>query len=94
MSKQILYTICPVLTKASVARQLLIDLFHTLNVYSAGFGMVDHRLRVVRPNDTLSKLLYTFWCIPRVIDVFGRKTPQYRQIPTVQKKIQIFICFV
>lgn len=62
-----------------------------LNVYSAGLGMVDHGLGVVRPNDALSKLLYTFWCIPRVIDVFGRKPPQYRQIPTVHKRSNLYI---
>ena len=74
------------LTKTPVAGQLLVDLFHALNVYSAGLSMVDHGLRVVHPYDALSKLLHTLWCIPGIINVFGRKTPQYGQIPTVNKK--------
>lgn len=67
-----------VLTQSTVTGQLLVDLFHTLYVETAGLGMVHHGLGVVHTDYTFGQLLDAFWSIPGIIDVFGRKSPQDR----------------
>lgn len=73
-----------------VTGQLLLDLFHSLYVDSAGLRMIDHGFGVVHSNYTLGDFLNTFWCIPRVKDEFGRKAPQYGQIASY--KVSIRVC--
>lgn len=72
---------CHVLTQASVAGNLLVNLLHPLYVDAAGLSMVHHGPGVVDSNNALCCLLHFLWGIPRIIDVFGWKAPQYGQIP-------------
>ena len=67
------------LTQASVAGQLLVDLFHPLYVEAAGLGMVHHGLGVVHPDHTLGHFLHTLRCVPRVVDVLGWESSEYGQ---------------
>lgn len=67
-------------TQSSVAGKLLVNLLHPLYVDAAGLSMVHHGLGVMDSYDALGCLLHILWGIPRIIDVFGWKTPQYGQI--------------
>lgn len=49
--------------------ELLINLFHPLNVESAALCMVDHRFGVIHSYHTVGCLLERLRCIPRLVDV-------------------------
>lgn len=67
-------------TQSSVAGELLINLLHPLYVDAAGLSMVHHGFGVVDSYDALGSLLHFLRGIPRIIDVFGWKAPQYGQV--------------
>lgn len=49
--------------------ELLVNLFHSLNVESAALRMVDHRFGVIHSHHTISCLLDRLWGVPWLIDV-------------------------
>ena len=69
-----------VLTEAPVTGELLVDLFHALDVEAAGFCVVHHGLRVVDSNNTLGCLLYRLRSVPGIIDVLGWKPSQNGEV--------------
>lgn len=60
------------LTKASVVRQLLVNLLHSLDVEPAALSMVDHRFRIVHTHNAVGLFLHRFWSVPWLIDVAVR----------------------
>lgn len=50
-------------------RELLINLFHSLDVEPADFCVVDHRFGVVHTDHTVCRLLHGLWGVPGFIDV-------------------------
>lgn len=69
-----------ILTEASVAGQLLVDLLHALDVEAAGLGVVHHGLWVMHANDALGCLLHALRGVPGVVDVLGGVSSQDGQV--------------
>ncbi len=63
------------LTQATVAGQLLVDLFHALYVEAACLGMMHHGFGVVYTNYTFGCFLDAFRSIPGFVDILGWETP-------------------
>lgn len=68
------------LTQASVTGQLLVDLFHPLNVEAAGLCVVHHGLGVMHSNYTFGCLLYAVRGIPGIINILGWEPSQDGQV--------------
>lgn len=68
------------LTKASVAGELLVDLLHALDVEAAGLGVVHHGLGVVHADDALGRFLHALWCVPGVVDILRGEAAQDGQV--------------
>lgn len=68
------------LTEASVAGELLVDLLHALYVEAAGLGVVHHGLGVVHADDALGRLLHALRRVPGVVDVLGGEAAQDGQV--------------
>ena len=49
--------------------ELLVNLFHSLDVEPAALCMVNHRFGVIHSHDTVSCLLDQLWSIPWLVDV-------------------------
>lgn len=64
----------------AVLGELLIDLLHSLHVVTTRHNVVDHRQRVILPDDALSGLLDRFRRHPRLVDVFGREVLERRDV--------------
>lgn len=69
-----------VLTEASVTGELLVDLFHSLNVEAAGLCMVHHGFGVMHSNNTFGCLLHVLWSVPGIINILGWKPSQNGQV--------------
>lgn len=72
------------LTKASVVRELLIDLLHPLDVEAAALCVVYHGFGIVDSHNAVRCLLNRFRCIPRLVDVTAWVVLQLRNISPVQ----------
>lgn len=68
------------LTEASVAGELLVDLLHPLDVEAAGLGVVHHGFGVVDTDHAFGRLLHALGSVPGVVNVFGWETPQDGQV--------------
>lgn len=68
------------LTEASVAGELLVDLLHPLDVEAAGLGVVHHGFGVVNSDHAFGCLLHALRSVPGVVNVFGWETPQDGQV--------------
>lgn len=68
------------LTEASVTGELLVDLFHSLNVETAGLCMVHHWLGVMQSNNAFGRLLHILWSVPGIINILGWKASQNGQV--------------
>lgn len=74
-------------TQSSVSWELLVDLFHPLNIQTACLCMIYHWFGIINPYNAFCSLLDTLWGIPRIIDVFCRETSKYWQITPWKHKI-------
>lgn len=72
------------LTKASVVRELLIDLLHPLDVEAAALCVVEHGFGIIDSHNAVRCFLNRLWCIPRLVDVTARVVLQLRNISPVQ----------
>lgn len=61
--------------------ELLVNLFHSLNVESAALCMVDHRFGVIHSHHTIGCLLDRLWGVPWLIDVPVWVVLQNRDVP-------------
>lgn len=71
---------CCVLTEASVARELLVDLLHPLNVEAAGLCVEHHGLGVMHSNNAFGCFLHALWRVPGIINILGREPSQNGQV--------------
>lgn len=85
------------LTESSVVGQLLVNLFHPLDVESAALGVVDHGFGVVHPHHTVGCLLDRLRSVPRLVDVpvgvilqDGDVAPWGKSVKAASKRARFF----
>ncbi len=86
-----------VLTEASVAGELLVDLLHSLNVEATCLCMVHHGLGVMHPNYTFGCFLHVLWSVPGIINILGWKPPQNWQVAPEQRDrglVSMLCCYL
>ena len=86
--------ICRTLTESPVTGELLVDLFHALDVDAAGLCVVHHGLWIMLADNTFSCLLHGLWSVPGIINMPGWKSSQNGQVASEEtheeeKKIDI-----
>jgi len=68
------------LTVAAIFIQLLVHLFHPLDVDARALAVVHHRQRVLLADDALGRVLYTERRVPGFVNVPGREVFQHWQV--------------
>ena len=68
------------LTEASVTGELLVDLFHSLDVEAAGLCVVHHGFGVMHPDYTFGCFLHALWGVPGIINILGWKPSENGQV--------------
>lgn len=68
------------LTVTAILIQLLIYLFHPLDVDARALTVVHHRQRVFLADDALGGVLYTKGRVPGLVNVPGWEVLQHRQV--------------
>lgn len=71
---------CWVLTEASVTGELLVDLFHPLNVEAAGLCVVHHGLGVMHSNNAFGCFLHALRSVPGIVNILGWEPSQNGQV--------------
>lgn len=76
---------CCVLTEASVTGELLVDLFHSLDVEAAGLRVVHHGLGVMHSNNTFGCLLHALRSVPGIINILGWEPSENGQVAPIEE---------
>jgi len=78
------------LTVTAIFIQLLVHLFHPLDIDARTLAVVHHRQRVLLADDALGRVLYTERRVPGFVNVSGRKVFQHRQVASAGIRLILF----
>lgn len=79
------------LTVIAILIQLLVHLFHPLDVDARALAVVHHRQRVLLADDALGGLLYAERRVPGLVDVPDWEVLQHRQVASVITGIRFIL---
>lgn len=64
----------------AVLIQLLVHLFHPLDIDTRNLVVIHHRQRIILADDAFGGVLYAKRCVPRFVNIPGWKVLQHRQV--------------